>query len=134
MKKNSIRNFLCRLKNLTLKKHFFLKVEYNKINRFLASTLTKEGFFRGFFLVEEEKSDEVKIYIILKYDEMEKASFRLVKNKNILLDKAQFTNHKKLVKYCNGLGLSLVYSIKGFISNEVAFWLKLGGKSVIEMK
>jgi ribosomal protein S8 len=134
MKKNSIRNFLSQLRNLSLRKHFFLKVDYNKINCFLASFLTKEGFLRGFFLVNSKNKEKSKIYIILKYNEKEKSCFNVIKKKNILSNKFQFVSRKNLTKYCNGLGLILVYSITGFISNEIAFWLKLGGKKILEIK
>jgi ribosomal protein S8 len=134
MKKSSIRNFLCELKNLIQKKHFFLEVDYNKVNKFLALFLTKEGFFRGFFLRNQKNSKKVKIFIILKYDEREKSCFSFINNKNVLLNKIQFNKQKDLIKHCNGLSLVLVYTIRGFISNEVAFWLKLGGKKIIDIK
>lgn len=132
MKKNSIRNFLCKVHVLVSKKHFFFKVDLNKINKFLAEFLTKEGYLRGFFIKTEENRH--KIYIILKYNEKDQSSVRFIKRKNMLLNNSQFMKQKKLLKYCNGLGLVLVYSIKGFITNELAFWLKLGGKKIIELK
>lgn len=133
MKKNSIRNFLSRLKILASNKSLFLKLDYNKINKFLAEFLTKEGYLRGFFLVDKKK-DISKMYVILKYNEKDQPSICFIEKKNVLSNKSQFIKQKKLRKYCNGLGLTLIYSINGFITSELAFWLKLGGKKIFELK
>nr|NP_066478.1 ribosomal protein S8 [Rhodomonas salina]AAG17749.1 ribosomal protein S8 [Rhodomonas salina] len=130
MKKTLITKFLCQLKNLSSAKHLFFNVNYNKTNEFLASFLTKQGFFRGFFIVNNEK---VKICIILKYIENERCSVSFLKKSDILLKKSQFQKHKRLKMYCNGLGLVLLHSIRGFILSENAFWLKLGGKKLMQL-
>ena len=49
MKKESVRNFLSKLKTVVSKKRFFFKVDLNNINKFLVNFLSKEGFLRGFF-------------------------------------------------------------------------------------
>ncbi len=135
MNKNVIRSFLCELKNQSFKKHFFFKINYNKINSFVVSFLTKEGYLRGFFFINEEKKKKIKkMCVLLKYNEIDKPSFIFIKNKNVLMNRLQFKKQKDLRKFCNGLGLALVYSIKRFISNERAFWLKIGGKNIVEIK
>ena len=131
MKKNSIRNFLAKLKTIGLKKRFFCEIELNNVNKFLVHFLTKEGFLRGFFFFQNEKKK--KIYVILKFNEKNEFVINLIKKKNILLNKSQFVAQKKLLTFCNGLGLVLVYSIEGFINNEIAFWYNLGGKKIFEM-
>ena len=131
MKKESVRNFLSKLKTVVSKKRFFFKVDLNNINKFLVNFLSKEGFLRGFFLFQTGKGK--KIYVILKFNDKEKFSISLIKRKNILSNRSQFDKQKNLLTFCNGFGLVLIYSIKGFIKNELAFWLKLGGKKIFEM-
>lgn len=132
MNKNSVKNFLCQLKTQSLRKHFLFEVNYTKMNQFLASFLAKEGFFRGFFL-KKKNNKKTKIIIILKYSELSKTFFVFNKSKSLIVDKSQFEKQKKLTKCCNGLGIILIYTIKGFVSNETAFWLRLGGKKIIEI-
>nr|YP_009476656.1 ribosomal protein S8 [Storeatula sp. CCMP1868]AVM81149.1 ribosomal protein S8 [Storeatula sp. CCMP1868] len=132
MKDTLIRHFLSNINNLNRKKHAFAQLDYNKTNHFIATFLTKEGYLRGFFFFQ--KYLKKKICVIPKYDVEDKSSILFIEKKNKFFNNSQFIKRKGLTKICNGLGIGLISTIKGFISNESTFWLKIGGKHIFKLK
>jgi len=133
MKNNSIRIFLTRLQNSQNKKHFFFEINLTRINVFLSEFLTREGFLRGYFFQNTKNSSKVKIFVIQKFDNLDLSCFRFIKRKNNFFDKIKSLKQKDLRKFCNGMGLSLFFSVHGFITNENLFWFRLGGKKIFEL-
>jgi ribosomal protein S8 len=99
----------------------------------LSVFLTKEGFLRGYFFQNAKNNLKVNIFIIQKYTSLDLSCIHFIKKKNSFFDKIKSLRKKKLKKFCNGFGLSLFFSVNGFISNENLFWFQLGGKKNFEL-
>jgi small subunit ribosomal protein S8 len=91
--------------------------------------LTDEGFIRGFF--KEKVGYCEKCYILLKYVDDKPAI------KNIVFSSRpgfkSFIKWKDLSKSINGVGIWVMSTNKGVITNEEAFYKKVGGQCLFKI-
>jgi len=91
--------------------------------------LTEEGFIRGFF--KEKIGSYEKCYILLKYVDDKPAI------KNVVFSSRpgfkSFIKWKDLSKSINGVGISIMSTNKGVITNEEAFYKKVGGQCLFKI-
>ena len=91
--------------------------------------LTNEGFIRGFFNKKDKASS--KCYILLKYVNDRPAIEKIIFESRPGLKK--FKKFKDLNKPYNGIGLSIMSTNKGIMTNETAFYNKLGGQCLFKI-
>ena len=89
--------------------------------------LTDEGFIRGFF--KEKVGSYEKCYILLKYVDDKPAIKNLVFSSRPGFK--SFIKWKDLSKSVNGVGILIMSTNKGIITNEEAFYRKVGGTMFI---
>jgi len=92
----------------------------------ITTLLFQENLIRGFFI--ETKNKKYYVSILLKY-----GASKLIFQKLIFMSK--FFSYKKntILKLQNGLGLYLISTSKGLVTNNNAAKLKLGGIVLIKM-
>ena len=102
---------------------------YSKILEQILVILTEEGFIRGFF--KEKNGFSYQCYILLKYVDNEPVI------KNIIFESRPglkcFKKWKDLSKSSNGVGISIMTTNKGIITNEQAFYKKVGGQCLFKI-
>lgn len=91
--------------------------------------LTEEGFIRGFF--NEKTKTSLKCYVLLKYVNDRPAIQKVIFESRPGLRK--FKKYKSLNKPINGVGLLLMSTNKGIMTNEEAFYNKLGGQCLFKI-
>ena len=91
--------------------------------------LTDEGFIRGFF--KEKVGSYEKCYILLKYVDDKPAIKNLVFSSRPSFK--SFIKWKDLSKSVNGVGISIMSTNKGIITNEEAFYRKVGGQCLFKI-
>jgi small subunit ribosomal protein S8 len=91
--------------------------------------LTDEGFIRGFF--KEKVGSYEKCYILLKYVDDKPAIKDLVFSSRPGFK--SFIKWKDLSKSVNGVGISIMSTNKGIITNEEAFYRKVGGQCLFKI-
>lgn len=107
-------------------KHF-VNFQVSKLNLEIAGLLFQENLIRGFFLSKE--SSVSVITVLLKYQSNQKI-FNNIK----LLSKANaYKQSKAIRRYQNGLGLYVLSTSKGVMTNYRASKLKLGGVMLIRI-
>lgn len=102
---------------------------HSKIVGRILNILTVEGFIRGFF--KEKIGIYEKFYILLKYVDDEPAIKSVIFSSRPGLK--SFKKWKDLNKSRNGTGLSIISTNKGIITNEEAFYKKLGGQCLFKI-
>jgi len=93
------------------------------------NTLTDEGFIRGFF--KEKMGSYKKCYILLKYVDDKPAIKDIV-----FISRPGFKSFikwKDLSKSVNGVGTLIMSTNKGVITNEEAFYKKVGGECLFKI-
>ncbi len=102
---------------------------YSKTLEQVLNILTNEGFIRGFF--KEKIGTYEKLYILLKYIDDEPAI------KNVVFSSRpgfkSFQKWKDLNKSMNGVGILVMSTNKGIITNEEAFHKKVGGQCLFKI-
>lgn len=133
MKDITVRQILCRLNNSYRVKESVVLLHCNKMNYFIAKFLAKEGYSRGFFLSHNNHLKK-RLCIILKYSYEDQNCISDFASKKFISRRSKFSKKNNLLKYINGLGVMLSYTIHGFVSNDYLFWFKLGGKVLFSLK
>lgn len=107
-------------------KHY-VNFQVSKLNLEIAGLLFQENLIRGFFL--SKGSSASVITVLLKYQSNQK-----ILNNMMLLSKANAYKQSKAIKrYQNGLGLYVLSTSKGVMTNYRASKLKLGGVMLIRI-
>jgi small subunit ribosomal protein S8 len=107
-------------------KHY-VNFQVSKLNLEIAGLLFQENLIRGFFLSKGGSASVITV--LLKYQSNQK-----IFNNMMLLSKANAYKQSKAIKrYQNGLGLYVLSTSKGVMTNYRASKLKLGGVMLIRI-
>lgn len=123
---DTIADTLTRIRNAILAKHQIVRIPTTKITYRIVSVLYDEGFIENF----EEIQDKFKKFLLitLKYKG---------KNKNSIITKLKriskpglriYSKHKELPKVLGGIGIAIISTSKGVMTDKQARYLGLGGE------
>ena len=123
---DTIADTLTRIRNAILAKHQIVRIPTTKITYKIVSVLCDEGFIENF----EEIEDGFKKFLLitLKYKG---------KNKNSIITKLKriskpglriYSKHKELPKVLGGIGIAIISTSKGVMTDKQARYLGLGGE------
>lgn len=121
-----IADMLTRIRNAISAKHNDVSVPASKEKLAIAKILLDEGYITSY---EEKKSDEGynNIYIVLKYDEAGESVIQGLKR----ISKPGlriYAKCEKLPKVISGLGIAIISTNKGIVTDKVARSLNVGGE------
>ena len=118
-----IADMLARIKNAQKVYKSNVRVKYSKICIQILNILVEEGYINGYELI---KDDRYSINFFLKYYN-EKP---VIKNITRVSKpgKRIYVSNKTLWKSSNGLGLNILTTSKGVLSDQEARRLKIGGE------
>lgn len=121
-KTDPISDFLTLIRNATRARKETVDVERSKMNKELLGILKKEGYITDFKPLEESR----KIRAYLKY----------VSNRSVIKNMRKiskpglriYSTHHKLPNVLRGLGIAVISTPKGVLTNKEAKELKVGGE------
>ncbi len=125
-----IADMLTRIRNATMMRHDRADIPASKVKVEIAKILKQEGFIRTFKLLEEGPQGLIRVY--LKYaDDGEPVihGLRRVSTPGCRI----YTRVESLPKVRNGLGVALVSTNRGVITDEQARGLRVGGEILCEI-
>ncbi|MDD2628335.1 MAG: 30S ribosomal protein S8 [Clostridia bacterium] len=121
---DSIADMLTRIRNANKQKHQSVDVPYSKIKNEIANILFKEGYISSFEI--EESGIHKTIRITLKYDNTKPVIQGLKRiSKPGLRIYAEVT---ELPRVLNGLGIAIISTSKGIVTDKEARNLNVGGE------
>ena len=120
-----IADMLTRIRNANSAKFKTVDVPASKIKKSIAETLVEEGYIKSF----EEIDDGVQgiLRITLKYDEKGKrviSGLRRISKPGLRI----YSSKDELPKVLNGLGIALISTSKGIVTDKKARELGVGGE------
>ena len=127
---NPIADMLTRIRNATTVRHDRADIPASKIKLEIAKILKQEGFIRTFKLVDEGPQGLIRIY--LKYaDDGEPVihGLRRVSRPG----RRVYRSAAELPKVRNGLGVAVVSTNRGVVTDEQARSLHVGGEVLCEI-
>ncbi len=104
-------------------------VKGSKINENILKILQKEGFILNYKSVEDKKQGTIKVY--LKYEKNKipaLAGLRRVSKPGLRI----YTKHSEIKTVYGGIGIALISTSKGVITDKEAKEKKIGGEILCE--
>ncbi len=125
-----IADFLTRMRNALLAKHDRLDVPHSKLKRNMCALLKNEGFIEDFEIVEDPPQDSIRVY--LRYDNEGVPAARLLKRVS-KPGRRVYRGADGIKPVLNGLGVAIVSTSKGLLSDRQAREQRIGGEILCEL-
>ncbi|WP_317168641.1 30S ribosomal protein S8 [Blattabacterium cuenoti] len=125
MNTDPISDFLTRIRNASKVKHKFLEIYYSKLKQNLSKILLQNGYILDFKIVNNTNNIKI-IKIALKYYKNKSVIQNLIRISKPGLRK--YTKYKNLPRVLNGLGIAIISTSSGLLTDKKARKNKLGGE------
>ena len=121
-----IADYLTRLRNAIMAKHRIVEVPASNLKKELTKILFEQGYILNYKFEEDGPQGTIKI--ALKYDKANKVNAikKLVRVSTPGLRK--YASHKDLPRVLNGLGIAIISTSKGVMTDKEARELNVGGE------
>ena len=122
---DSIADMLTRIRNAGAAKHETVDVPASKVKKAIAQILLDEGYIKSFQLVEDGKQGIIRI--TLKYGENKTSvisGLRRVSKPGLRI----YTNCEDMPKVMRGLGIAIISTSKGVMTDKQARKENVGGE------
>ena len=122
-----IADFLTRIRNANMVKHDVLEVPASKIKREIAEILKKEGFIRDVEYIEDDKQGVIRVF--LNYG---RTGERVITNLKRISKPGlrAYVKADEVPKVLNGLGIAIISTSEGVITDKEARAKNVGGDVV----
>ncbi|GEL15520.1 30S ribosomal protein S8 [Pediococcus cellicola] len=120
-----IADFLTRIRNANMVRHESLEVPASKIKRDIAEILKNEGFIKNVEYVDDDKQGIIRVF--LKYGKNKERVITGLKR----ISKPGLRSYVKaddVPKVLNGLGIAIISTSEGVITDKEARAKKIGGE------
>ena len=121
-----IADYLTRLRNAIKANHRVVEVPASNLKKEITKVLFEKGYILNYKFVEEGPQGSIKI--ALKYDPVNKvyAIKKLIRVSTPGLRK--YTGYKEMPRVLNGLGIAILSTSKGVMTDKEAVAEKIGGE------
>ena len=120
-----IADMLTRIRNANDAKHETVEVPASKMKKAIADILVEEGYISGYQIIEDGKQGIIRI--TLKYGRGKQKiiqGLRRVSKPGLRI----YSNCEDMPKVMNGLGIAIVSTSKGIMTDKKARSLNVGGE------
>lgn len=126
MTTDPIADFLTRLRNAIKAEHKVVEVPASNIKKDIAKILFEKGYILNYKFEEDDKQGIIKM--ALKYNPATKVS--AIKNIERISKPGlrKYADSKSLPRVLNGLGIAIISTSQGVITDKEARTLKVGGE------
>ena len=121
-----IADYLTRMRNAILAKHRVLEVPASNLKKEITKILLDKGYILNYKFVEDGPQGSIKI--ALKYDPVNKVNAIKCLKRVSTPGLRQYVGYKDMPKVLNGLGIAIVSTSKGVMTDKEARELKVGGE------
>lgn len=122
---DTIADLLTRVRNASSAKHATVDVPASNVKKAITEILLSEGYIKGYQVVEDGKQGIIRI--TLKYDENKApviAGLRRVSKPGLRI----YSSCEDMPKVMKGLGVAIVSTSKGIVTDKKARELGVGGE------
>ena len=122
-----IADFLTRIRNANMAKHESVEAPASKIKRDIAEILKNEGFIRDVEYIDDDKQGVIRVF--LKYgknNERVISGIRRISKPGL----RSYVKADAVPKVLNGLGIAIISTSEGVVTDKVARAKKIGGEGI----
>ncbi len=123
-----IADYLTRLRNAIKAQHRVVEIPSSKLKKEITKILFDQGYILNYKFIEEENSPRGTIKIALKYDNVDHVSAIKCLTRVSRPGLRQYTGYKDMPRVLNGLGIAIISTSKGVMTNKEAKNQKIGGE------
>ena len=121
-----IADFLTRIRNATMAGHRVVEIPASNLKKEMTKILYDQGYILSYKIIENKVQDVIKI--ALKYDKNSKES--VIRNLKRVSTPGlrQYRGANEMPRVLNGLGIAIVSTSKGVMTNKKARQENVGGE------
>ncbi|ERJ79936.1 ribosomal protein S8 [Prevotella disiens JCM 6334 = ATCC 29426] len=121
-----IADYLTRLRNAIMAHHRVVEVPASNLKKSITKILFEKGYILNYKFIEDGPQGTIKV--ALKYDPVTKQN-AIKKLKRVSSPGLrQYTGYKDMPRVINGLGIAIISTSKGVMTNKEAAAEKIGGE------
>lgn len=121
-----IADFLTRVRNAIMAKHKVVEIPASNLKKEMTKVLYDKGYILNFKFVEDDKQGIIKI--ALKYDAQSKLSAIKTLKRVSTPGLRQYAGYKTIPRVLNGLGIAILSTSKGVMTDKEARGAQVGGE------
>ncbi len=121
-----IADFLTRLRNAIKANHRVVEVPASNLKKDITKILFEQGYILNYKFIEDGPQGTIKI--ALKYDAKSKTSAIKSLTRVSRPGMRKYTGYREMPRVINGLGIAIISTSKGVMTNKAAADLKIGGE------
>ena len=122
-----IADYLTRLRNAIKAGHRVVEVPASNLKKEITRILFEQGYILNYKFIEGE-NPQGTIKIALKYDPADKVNAIKALKRVSRPGLRQYTGYKDMPRVLNGLGIAILSTSKGVMTNKQALLEKVGGE------
>ena len=121
-----IADFLTRLRNAIQAKHRVVEVPASNLKKDITKILFDQGYILNYKFEEDGPQGTIKI--ALKYNPQSKVNAIKILTRVSKPGMRKYTGYREMPRVINGLGIAIISTSKGVMTNKEAADLKIGGE------
>ena len=121
-----IADYLTRLRNAIMARHRVVEVPASNLKKEITKILFEKGYILNYKFVEDGPQGSIKV--ALKYDPQTKANAIKCLKRVSTPGLRKYAGYKEMPRVINGLGIAILSTSKGVMTNKEAADLKIGGE------
>ena len=121
-----IADYLTRLRNAIIAKHRVVTIPASNLKKDITKILFQKGYILNYKFVEDGPQGSIKI--ALKYDKVNRVNAIKKLERVSTPGLRQYTGYKEMPRVINGLGIAIVSTSRGVMTDKEATNLKVGGE------
>ena len=123
-----IADYLTRLRNAIKANHRVVEVPSSNLKKEITKILFEQGYILNYKFIEGESNGLGTIKIALKYDPADRVNAIKGLKRVSRTGLRQYTGYKDMPRVLNGLGIAILSTSRGVMTNKKASDLKIGGE------
>jgi small subunit ribosomal protein S8 len=132
MMTDPIADLLARIRNASMARHELTRVPANKLKKNIALLLKAEGYVADVRQEEWGPQKHQTLTIVLKYGDDRKSAFQGIRRVS-RPGRRVYVRHDQIPRVLSGLGISIISTSTGLMSDKEARRRKIGGELLCEV-
>lgn len=132
MMTDPIADLLARIRNASMARHELTRVPANKLKKNIALLLKAEGYVADVRQEEWGPKKHQTLTIVLKYGDDRKSAFQGIRRVS-RPGRRVYVRHDQIPRVLSGLGISIISTSTGLMSDKEARRRKVGGELLCEV-
>lgn len=126
MVSDPIADFLTRIRNAILAKHRVVEIPASNLKKGITTILFEKGYILNYKFIDDDKQGIIKI--ALKYDPQSNVSAIKALKRVSTPGLRSYVGYREMPRVLNGLGIAVVSTSKGVMTDKEARVQKVGGE------